>query len=49
MDGLVYAGDKLINVARNDKALWQVANVAMLPGIVRYSLAMPNMHWGYIR
>ena len=22
-------------------------NVAQLPGIVRYSLAMPDMHWGY--
>jgi len=24
-----------------------VANVAHLPGIVNYSLAMPDVHWGY--
>src|SRR5512133_2600054 len=31
----------------DDPALQQVANVAHLPGIVRFSLAMPDMHWGY--
>jgi tRNA-splicing ligase RtcB len=30
-----------------DPALVQVANVAHLPGILRYSLAMPDIHWGY--
>jgi tRNA-splicing ligase RtcB (3'-phosphate/5'-hydroxy nucleic acid ligase) len=30
-----------------DPSLQQVANVAHLPGIVGYSLAMPDMHWGY--
>jgi len=33
--------------APDDPALQQVANVAFLPGIVRYSLAMPDIHWGY--
>lgn len=28
-------------------ALRQLANVATLPGIVRCSLAMPDIHWGY--
>src|SRR5512142_2983008 len=28
-------------------ALGQVANVACLPGILRFSLAMPDIHWGY--
>ncbi len=28
-------------------AVTQLANVAALPGIVRYSLAMPDIHWGY--
>ncbi|HZD43569.1 MAG TPA: RtcB family protein, partial [Methanomicrobiales archaeon] len=28
-------------------ALSQLANVATLPGIVKYSLAMPDIHWGY--
>jgi tRNA-splicing ligase RtcB len=30
-----------------DPALQQVANVATLPGILRYALAMPDIHWGY--
>jgi len=30
-----------------DNAFEQVANVAFLPGIVGYSLAMPDIHWGY--
>lgn len=28
-------------------AVRQVANVATMPGIVRHSLAMPDIHWGY--
>ena len=28
-------------------AVQQLANVATMPGIVRYSLAMPDIHWGY--
>ncbi|MHC1625907.1 MAG: RtcB family protein [Methanoculleaceae archaeon] len=28
-------------------AVRQLANVTTLPGIVRYSLAMPDIHWGY--
>jgi tRNA-splicing ligase RtcB len=33
--------------APDDPALRQVANVAWLPGILRFSLAMPDIHWGY--
>ena len=28
-------------------ALEQLANVATMPGIVKYALAMPDIHWGY--
>ncbi|HON82013.1 MAG TPA: RtcB family protein [Methanoregulaceae archaeon] len=28
-------------------AVQQLANVATMPGIVKYSLAMPDIHWGY--
>ncbi len=28
-------------------AIQQLANVATLPGIIRYSLGMPDLHWGY--
>src|SRR3990167_6358567 len=45
--GLIFADEKLLKTLRFDQALQQVANVAHLPGIVRYSLAMPDMHWGY--
>jgi tRNA-splicing ligase RtcB len=45
--GLIYASDELIDEMADDEALKQIANVAMLPGIVRYSLAMPDVHSGY--
>ncbi|MCW8822476.1 MAG: RtcB family protein, partial [Ignavibacteriaceae bacterium] len=32
---------------KDDEALKQVVNVAQLPGIEKYSLAMPDIHWGY--
>ncbi|MFH1692088.1 MAG: RtcB family protein [Candidatus Omnitrophota bacterium] len=47
VDGLVYASEKLMKDIRCDKSLNQVVNVAFLPGIVRASLAMPDIHWGY--
>ncbi|MFH0731772.1 MAG: RtcB family protein [Candidatus Omnitrophota bacterium] len=47
VDGVIYASDKLIQQIKSDNALQQVANVATLPGIVKYSLAMPDIHWGY--
>jgi tRNA-splicing ligase RtcB len=45
--GMVYADDELIEQISGDNSLQQVANVATLPGIVGYSLAMPDIHWGY--
>jgi len=33
--------------APDDPSLTQVRNVAHLPGILRFSLAMPDIHWGY--
>ena len=45
--GLIYASETLLPGILNDKAVEQVANVAFLPGIVKYSLAMPDIHWGY--
>jgi len=30
-----------------DGAIDQLANVATMPGIINYSLAMPDIHWGY--
>src|SRR6266576_5229151 len=45
--GMVYADDELIEQILQDNSLQQVAHVATLPGIVGYSLAMPDIHWGY--
>ena len=45
--GRIICDEKLLKTVRNDQALLQVANVAHLPGIVNYSLAMPDIHWGY--
>jgi tRNA-splicing ligase RtcB len=45
--GIVYSSSAMANNLQQDEALKQVANVACLPGIVRASLAMPDMHWGY--
>ena len=45
--GLVFAGPDLLAAGDAGEPLKQVANVATLPGIVRASLAMPDMHWGY--
>jgi tRNA-splicing ligase RtcB len=45
--GRVYADERLLEHIRQEKALDQVANVAHLPGIVSWSLAMPDIHWGY--
>jgi tRNA-splicing ligase RtcB len=45
--GRVIIGERMLRDLANDQALEQVANVAFLPGIVGYSLAMPDIHWGY--
>ena len=47
VDGLIYADEKLLADIKRDRALEQVADVANLPGIVKYSMAMPDIHWGY--
>ncbi len=43
----IYATQNMIEAIRNDNAPVQAANVAHLPGIVKHSLAMPDIHWGY--
>jgi len=45
--GLIFADERLMGALGEDQSLVQVANVACLPGIVRASIAMPDMHWGY--
>lgn len=43
----VYASETLIEHILKDDSLTQAANVATLPGIVKYSLALPDIHSGY--
>jgi tRNA-splicing ligase RtcB (3'-phosphate/5'-hydroxy nucleic acid ligase) len=45
--GVIYTSERLLQDMGGDESTRQVANVAHLPGIVKYSLAMPDMHWGY--
>ena len=45
--GLVVADDTLMAAIRKDLSLEQVANGATLPGVVKASLAMPDIHQGY--
>lgn len=42
----IYANKKLLE-GMDDGVIEQVTNVACLPGIVRYSYAMADAHWGY--
>ncbi|MDP1927549.1 MAG: RtcB family protein [Thiobacillus sp.] len=44
--GVIFASEKLLR-EMDAKVYEQVTNVAMLPGIVGASFAMPDAHWGY--
>ncbi len=43
----LYADGELLRHALGDKSVEQLVNTATLPGIVRYALAMPDIHQGY--
>ena len=45
--GLIYASKEMLESICEEQTPEQVANVAFLPGIVGYSFAMPDIHWGY--
>jgi tRNA-splicing ligase RtcB len=45
--GRVFASRRMVESGELENALQQVRNVAALPGIVRASYAMPDIHWGY--
>ena len=45
--GVVYADEDMLEKISEDRSLYQVINVASLPGIVKASIAMPDIHWGY--
>ena len=43
----ILISEKMMDKLLEEEALEQVVNVATLPGIQKYSLAMPDIHWGY--
>ena len=43
----VYASTEMIDALLTERSLEQLINVATLPGIERYALAMPDIHQGY--
>lgn len=45
--GIIYVDEKLLSIIEKDQSVEQVANAATLPGIVKASLAMPDIHEGY--
>ncbi len=45
--GVIYASEKMIHHIEKENVASQIKNVACLPGILKYSLAMPDVHWGY--
>lgn len=46
--GRIYASRKMLeSIIGEEESIKQVINVATLPGIQKYSLAMPDIHWGY--
>ncbi|VVB82470.1 tRNA-splicing ligase RtcB [uncultured archaeon] len=43
----IFASEKILESIEKDKTLEQVKNVAHLPGILKYSIALPDSHQGY--
>jgi tRNA-splicing ligase RtcB len=43
----IFAEEKMLDDILEDKSLWQLTNVASLPGIYKYALGMPDIHEGY--
>lgn len=43
----VFASENMIDDIVQDRSLWQLVNIATLPGIKEYAFAMPDIHEGY--
>lgn len=42
-----YLSEHLLDEVASDRSVEQLVNVSMLPGVVEYVIAMPDMHQGY--
>ncbi len=47
VDGIIFSSEKLLEIIKKDRTLWQLKNVASLEGIVKNAIAMPDAHEGY--
>ncbi len=45
--GRIFASEAILENIKKDKTLEQVKNVATLPGILNFSIALPDAHQGY--
>jgi tRNA-splicing ligase RtcB (3'-phosphate/5'-hydroxy nucleic acid ligase) len=45
--GIIFADREILETAEREKTLDQLVNVANLPGILKASFAMPDIHYGY--
>ena len=43
----LYADETILESAFHDRSLEQLINTSTLPGVIRYTLAMPDIHQGY--
>src|SRR5919108_3085080 len=43
----LYADEVLLEASLLDRSVEQLVNTATLPGIVKYAIAMPDIHQGY--
>ncbi len=45
--GIIYADESMLRAIEKEGAVTQISNVATLPGIIKASFAMPDVHQGY--
>ncbi|MCL5409073.1 MAG: RtcB family protein [Candidatus Omnitrophica bacterium] len=45
--GIIYISENMLPNLIHENVIPQIINVAKLPGIIKYSLAMPDVHQGY--
>lgn len=43
----IYADEQLLEAALTERSVEQLVNTTTLPGVVKYTLAMPDIHQGY--
>ncbi|KKU13853.1 MAG: hypothetical protein UX17_C0007G0019 [Parcubacteria group bacterium GW2011_GWC2_45_7] len=43
----IYASSQMLEEIFRDRSMWQIINVATLPGIQKAAIAMPDIHEGY--